>query len=191
MSSENTFCPKDPSDWREWLKKNHKSEQSVWLIYYKSASEHFNLSWSQAVDEALCFGWIDSRKDTIDEERYKQLFSKRKPKSPWSRINKEKVERLIKKKLIAKAGHEAIEVAKENGSWSKFDHVDQLIVPEDLDQALTESPKAKHFFENLSPSSKKAILAWVAMAKRPETRKRRIDEVIRRAEQDLKPKQFT
>ncbi len=191
MSDENTYCPGDPTDWRNWLKENHQSKQSVWLIYYKSASEHYNLSWSEAVDEALCFGWIDSRRNTIDQERFKQLFSKRKAKSIWSKINKEKVDRLIQENRMTKAGYEAIKVAKQNGYWNLFDQVDQLIVPEDLGKALAAKPNAKEFFDALSPSAMKAILGWILLAKKLETREKRIAEVVHRAAKGLKPKQFT
>ncbi|MEP4534662.1 MAG: YdeI/OmpD-associated family protein [Cyclobacteriaceae bacterium] len=190
MPNENTYCPKDPSDWRNWLDENHESSQSIWLIYYKSTSEHYNLSWSEAVDEALCFGWIDSTRKTIDDARFKQLFSKRKPKSGWSKINKEKVDRLIAENRMTRAGHEAIEVGKQNGSWDLYNEVDQLIVPKDLDTALAARLNAKVFFDGLSPSAKKAILAWIVLAKRPETREKRIAEVANRAEKGLKPTQF-
>lgn len=190
MANENTYCPKDPSDWRRWLHENHQSDESVWLIYYKSTSEHHNLSWSEAVDEALCFGWIDSTRKTIDDERFKQLFSKRKPRSGWSKINKEKVDRLAEENRMTKAGQEAIEVAKQNGYWNLYDEVDLLIVPKDLDTALAARPNAKDFFDALSPSAKKAILAWIVLAKRTETREKRIAEVASRAEKGLKPKQF-
>ncbi|MBU2913719.1 YdeI/OmpD-associated family protein [Reichenbachiella agariperforans] len=148
------------------MNENHQSSQSVWLIYYKSTSELFNLSWSQAVDEALCFGWIDSRKKSIDNERFKQLFTKRKAGSSWSKINKKKVERLIKENLMTQAGHEAILLAKQHGNWSLFDQVEQLMVPKDLETALAKLPNAKELFDEFSPSAKKAILAWIQLAKK-------------------------
>ena len=191
MSDENTYCPKNPSDWRKWLNENHQSSQSVWLIYYKSTSEFFNLSWSQAVDEALCFGWIDSRRKTIDKERFKQLFTKRKATSPWSILNKKKVERLIKENLMTKAGHEAILVAKLHGNWNLFDQVEQSIFPEDLETALAKLPNAKELFNEFSPSAKKAILGWIQLAKKMETRERRIEEVAQLAEKNLKPKHLS
>ena len=190
MSDIDAYCPKDPSDWRGWLNEHHQSRQSVWLIYYKSTSELFNLSWSEAVDEALCFGWIDSRRDTIDGERFKQLFSKRKARSSWSKINKDKVAQLIREKRMTRAGREAIKIAKKNGSWNMLDQVDQLIIPEDLTTALAKKSNAKDVFEAFSPSTKKAILGWILLARKPETRANRIAEVVRRAEKGLKPRQF-
>lgn len=186
MSSSNTYCPQDPSDRRIWLNENHQSCQSVRLIYYKSSSDRYNLSWSEAVDDALCFGWIDSQKNAIDGERYMQLFSKRKAKSPSSKINKEKVDRLIQENRMMKAGYAVIQIAKQNGYWNMFDHVEQLIIPKDLETALATGSNAKA----LSPSSKKSILGWIHLAKKPETRKRRILEVTQLAEKMLKPKQF-
>ncbi len=191
MSYENTYCPKNPSDWRKWLNENHESSQSVWLIYYKSSSVFFNLSWSEAVDEALCFGWIDSRRKTIDKERFMQLFTKRKVKSPWSKINKKKVQRLIKENRMTKVGHNAILLAKQHGSWNLFDQVEQLIIPEDLETALAKLPNAKKLFDEFSSSSKKAILGWIQLAKKTDTRERRIAEVAQLAEKNLKPKQFS
>jgi uncharacterized protein YdeI (YjbR/CyaY-like superfamily) len=128
---EETFCPKSKTDWRKWLEINHQSAQYIWLVYYKSSTKVASLSWSEAVDEALCFGWIDSTKKTIDEERYMQYFSRRKPHSNWSKINKEKVIILAQNNLITKAGFNAIEIAKQNGSWTILDEVEALVIPND------------------------------------------------------------
>lgn len=126
------FCPANRNDWRKWLELNHTKERAIWLIFYKKKSVKYNLSWSESVDEALCFGWIDSVKKTIDEERYKQYFSKRKAKSNWSKINKDKVKALIEKGLMEEEGYKSIEIAKENGSWTVLDKVEALVIPEDL-----------------------------------------------------------
>lgn len=190
MPTEQTYCPKNALDWRKWLQENHEYSQSVSLIFYKSSSEHYNLSWSEAVDEALCFGWIDSRKNKVDDERFKQLFSKRKPKSPWSEINKEKVDMLIRENRMTKAGLEVIEQAKQNGYWNLFDEAYQMIIPKDLEAVLAAKPKAKDFYQGINPSTKKAILAWLVLARKPETRAKRIDEIVQQAEKGLKPKQF-
>ncbi len=108
-----TYCPKSPSDWRKWLEKNHAEKQSIWLVYYRTATKIPSLSWSEAVDEALCFGWIDSTKKTIDKERYMQYFSKRKPSSTWSKINKDKIVKLTQNNLMTKAGFDSVETAKK------------------------------------------------------------------------------
>ena len=185
-----TYCPKSRAEWRKWLEKNHESKQSVWLIYYRVSTKIASLSWSEAVDEALCFGWIDSTKKTIDKERYMQYFSKRKASSTWSKVNKEKVDQLLQNKLMRKAGLDSIARAKENGNWSLMDDVENLIVPEDLKKALDENARAMEFFQSQSKSIKKILLYWVVVAKRAETRKKRIAEVVQSAAEGKKPRQF-
>ena len=185
-----TYCPKSPKDWRDWLEKNHQSKQYIWLIYYKSSTKVPSLSWSEAVDEALCFGWIDSTKKTIDQERYMQYFTRRKPTSNWSKINKEKVAQLIENGRMTKAGFEGIELAKRNGSWTLLDEVEALVVPNDLREALANYQGATTYFDNLSKSAKKLLLHWVISAKRTETRRKRILEIAQSAGENLKPPQF-
>jgi uncharacterized protein YdeI (YjbR/CyaY-like superfamily) len=184
------FCPKNRMEWRMWLEQNHITKQSVWLVYYKKNSGNFRLSWSEAVDEALCFGWIDSTAKSIDENQYKQFFTKRNPKSVWSKINKDKIENLHKNGLIAKAGYEIIEMAKQNGSWTILDNVEALIIPQDLANEFQKNPVAKDYYQSLSNSVKKQILYWLISAKRPETRQKRLDELIVLANQNQRPKQF-
>ncbi|MNL35590.1 hypothetical protein D3C87_1576320 [compost metagenome] len=140
------------------------------------------------MDVALCFGWIDSKKIKIDDERTHQFFSTRKANSTWSKINKVKVAQLIEKGLMTEAGYKSIAVAKENGSWIILDSVEELIVPEDLDAGLKNNVVAREFFEGLSKSSKKMMLQWLVLARRPETRQKRIAEILECAGQKLKPK---
>ncbi|WP_323758084.1 YdeI/OmpD-associated family protein [Roseivirga sp.] len=185
-----TYCPNSRADWRKWLEKNHQSEQSVWLIHFKSSTKVASLTWSEAVDEALCFGWIDSTRRTIDEERYMQYFSRRKPNSMWSRVNKEKVDQLIQNNQMTQAGLASIETAKQNGSWTFLDEIEALVIPEDLAAALTNYKGATDFFDGLSKSAKKILLHWVISAKRPETRQKRVSEIAANASENLKPKQF-
>lgn len=185
-----TYCPKSRTDWRKWLEKNHQSKQSVWLVYFKSSTKVTSLSWSEAVDEALCFGWIDSTKKTIDTERYMQYFSRRKPKSNWSRINKEKVAKLTQNNLITKAGFDSIETAKQNGSWTILDEVEALVIPEDLKEELVTYNDAMEYFDSLSKSDKKILLYWVVSAKKSETRQKRILEIAESASENLKPNPF-
>jgi uncharacterized protein YdeI (YjbR/CyaY-like superfamily) len=182
------FCPKNRMEWRQWLEKNHIIKQSVWLVYFKKNSGNFTLSWSEAVDEALCFGWIDSTAKSIDDKQYKQFFTKRKPKSVWSKINKDKIERLCKEGLISKAGFDAIEIAKENGSWTILDDVESLNIPLELQNEFECNPNAKKYFQSLSNSVKKQFLYWIVSAKRDETKQKRIDEIIHLANQNQKPK---
>lgn len=190
MNNIEEYCPYNKQEWREWLELNHKKEKAIWLIFYKKSSPQYNLSWSESVDEALCFGWIDSVKKTIDSEKYKQYFSKRKTNSVWSKVNKDKIDFLINEKLMQEAGYKTIEVAKRNGSWSTLDSVEALVVPEDLKKEFNERAGSLEYYESLSKSAKKILLAWIALAKRPETRQKRIIEVAENASKGLKPKQF-
>ncbi|MFK7971078.1 MAG: YdeI family protein [Bacteroidia bacterium] len=190
MKDVEGFCPDDKQDWRKWLESNHKEKDAVWLIFYRKKSPHYNLSWSESVDEALCFGWIDSVKKTIDNERYRQYFSKRKAKSNWSKINKEKVDTLVEQGLMQEAGFRSIEIAKDNGSWTLLDDVEALVIPEDLKAAFENHKGSMEYFESLSKSAKKILLYWVISAKRKETRQKRILEVAENASMNLKPKQF-
>jgi len=185
-----TFYPTNREEWRLWLKNNHSSLKSIWVIFYKKDSKSPTISWSEAVDEALCFGWIDSTKKTIDKERYMQYFSRRKPNSIWSKINKEKVAKLIQNNLMTKAGFDSIETAKKNGSWTFLDDVEKLIIPNDLKKELESNPNSKEYFLSLSKSKRKEILAWIVLAKRTETRENRIKEVVECVNKNLKPKQF-
>lgn len=158
--------------------------------YYKKGSDKPTVTYRDAVDEALCFGWIDSVRRSIDEESFIQYFSMRKPKSVWSKINKEKVERLIEEGLMSRAGFESIEIAKQNGYWAILEEVEKFIIPDDLETAFTFRSGSKDYFLSLNKSMKKAILQWVLLAKRPETRQKRITKITESAVQGLKPKQF-
>ncbi|MDN3688347.1 YdeI/OmpD-associated family protein [Cyclobacterium jeungdonense] len=185
-----TFYPKDRKEWREWLRDNHDKKQSIWLVYYKARSKIPTVSYSDAVDEALCFGWIDSKTKPLDEKRFMQFFSRRKEKSVWSKVNKEKIDRLTQEGLMTKAGFEIIEKAKQNGSWTILDDAEALLIPKDLDEEFQNRPNAKHYFLGLSRSDKRNILQWLVLAKRPETRKKRIEEMVELADKEQKPKQF-
>jgi len=173
--------------WRDWLLKNHEKEDGIWMICFNKKSGKLGISWSEAVDQALCFGWIDSIKRSVDEHSSIQFFGKRKAKSTWSKINKEKIERLIANGLMEDAGFRAVEIAKKNGSWTILDEVEAFIIPLDLEAALKDLPGAYSFFDTLSKSSKKALLQWIALAKRPETRLRRIEEIASSAARKTKP----
>ncbi len=185
-----TFYAKDAKAWRKWLQKNHAKEMSVWLIIYKKESGKPSVYYKEAVDEALCFGWIDSKPNKRDDESYYQFFAKRNPKSNWSTVNKTKVEKLIKEKRMAKAGLEAIEAAKQNGTWNALDEVDNSIVPEDLTKALLKNKIAQQNFEAFPKSSKKIILEWIHNAKKEETRLKRIKETVSLAAKNIKANHY-
>ncbi|GAB3782959.1 YdeI/OmpD-associated family protein [Spirosoma horti] len=182
------FCPTNRQHWREWLQENHDKKQSVWLLYHKKKSTVDRLAYSDAVDEALCFGWIDSLAKPVDDYTYRQFFSRRKPKSVWSKVNKKKVQRLIDSGLMTQAGMRAIDIAKQNGSWTILDDVEALIIPADLEEAFQKRPNARSFFVTLSRSDKRVLLQWLVLAKRAETRQNRIAELVEQADQNLKPK---
>jgi len=190
MKDVEEYCPYDKKEWRKWLELNHNKKDAVWLIFYKKKSSNHNLSWSESVDEALCFGWIDSTKRSIDSEKYKQYFSRRKAKSNWSKINKDKVKTLIDQGLMEEEGYKSIEIAKENGSWTILDGVEALIIPEDLKEEFENYKGSREYFSSLSKSVKKILLHWVVSAKRKETRQKRILEIVENASNNLKPKQF-
>ncbi|NQZ76894.1 MAG: YdeI/OmpD-associated family protein [Ekhidna sp.] len=190
MKESKEICPINQEAWREWLSSNHDQEDAVWLIYFKKNSPKHNLSWSDAVDEALCFGWIDSVIRKIDADSYKQYFTKRKPKSNWSKVNKDKVKNLIDQGLMQQAGYQSIQIAKENGSWNNLDAVEALIIPEDLKLEFSNYEGSFEYFISLSDSSKKILLYWVISAKRPETRRKRVLEIAQNASNSTKPKPF-
>ena len=190
MNEPEILYPASPDAWKQWLEENHQSRQAVWLVYYAKASGKPTLTWREAVDIALCYGWIDSKRIKIDHESSRQFFSKRKPKSTWSKINKEKVQELIEAGLMTPAGFQSIEIAKQNGSWNILDEVEELIVPDDLEKAFKKYKGSKEYFLSLSKSIKKMILYRVVSAKRPETRQNRIEEIALSAAQKTKPRQF-
>lgn len=184
------FYPTSLAAWRKWLEKNHLSKQAVWLVFYTKSSGKPSISWSDAVDVALCFGWIDSKKIKIDEETAHQFFSKRKARSTWSKINKEKVRQLIDKGLMTKSGYECIDIAQQNGSWTILDEVEDLVIPADLEKAFRKHEGSKDYFVSLSKSARKMMLQWIILAKRPETRQKRVDEIAAHAGLKKKPNQF-
>lgn len=181
------YYPKTRKEWRKWLEKNHGSVKGIWIIYYKKGSGKATVSYEDAVEEALSFGWIDSTVNTLDEERYQQLFTPRKPHSTWSSLNKKRVEKLIKNGSMTPAGLEKIEKAKYNGSWTILDDVEDLIIPEDLENKFKKNKKALAIYESFSDSVKKQILWLIASAKRPDTRVRRINKIIKSLKNGEKP----
>lgn len=164
--------------WRKWLQQNHAASPGVWLVYYKKGSGKPSVAYGDAVEEALCFGWIDTTVKSVDTERYMQLFTPRRPKSTWSKSNKERVDRLIAQKLMTAAGVEKIAAAKRDGSWSQLDTVEALKIPADFREALAANKQAQQNFRRLTDGKKKVLLYRIHGAKRPETRGKRIQEII-------------
>lgn len=185
-----TFYAPSQNEWRNWLAENHQTEKSVWLIIYKKESGVPSVYYPEAVDEALCFGWIDSKPNKRDNDSYFQFFSKRNPKSNWSKVNKLKVEKLMANGLIAKAGLESIELAKQNGTWTALDKVEEIEIPEDLQMALDKNQTAFANFDKFPRSSKRGILEWILNAKRPETRQKRVQETVELAEKNIRANHY-
>lgn len=165
--------------WQNWLEKNHAQPEGVWLLHAKKASGKKTVSYAEAVDEALCYGWIDSLKQTFDELYYKQKYTPRKPRSVWSKINVDKAEKFIKEGKMQPSGLTAIEVAKANGEWARaYDSSRTMEIPKDFQAALNKNPKAKKFYKTLNKTNSYAICWRIQTAKRPETRAARIEKFI-------------
>lgn len=178
------FYAKDRKAWRKWLQKHHAKEAGVWLIYYKKNSGKTRVSYDDAVEEALCFGWIDSIMKPVDEDKYMQKFTPRKIKSVWSALNKKRVEKLVEQKLMAPAGMAIIDTGKQNGSWEQLDHVENFIVPPDLKKFFSKNKKVLKYFEGLGKFRQKTWLYRLHNAKLPETRAKRIAELVAEAGQN-------
>ena len=173
------FQPLDRAAWRAWLAANHATSKGIWAVSYRRSTGRPTVTYEELVEEALCFGWIDSQGRALDDERTALRFTPRRRGSAWARSNKDRVERLLADGSMTPAGLRAIERAKDDGSWTALDDVDALLVPADLAAALAGDPVAGPAFDALRASLKKSILFWVMSAKRPETRARRIAEVLR------------
>ena len=166
---------------RAWLEQNHDSARGVWLCSWRSPTGRPRCPYPDAVEEAICFGWIDSTTNTLDEDRGLQLFTPRKPRSSWTRLNRQRVEDMEADGLMTDAGRRAVEVAKDNGWWTIFDPVEDLIEPEELAAALDADQAARHAWNEFPPSAKKQMLWWVVSAARQETRDKRVAEIVAKA----------
>ncbi|MCU0432693.1 MAG: YdeI/OmpD-associated family protein [Bacteroidia bacterium] len=181
---------KSAAEWRKWLEKNHAKEGGLFLIIYKKESGVPSVYYSEAVDEAICFGWIDSKINKRDDKSFYQYFTQRKPKSNWSKVNKAKVARLLKENKMAPAGLAMIELAKKTGTWTALDQVEELELPADLAAALSKNKKAKTYFDAFPRSAKRGILEWIMNAKREETRQKRVSETVMLAEKNVRANQY-
>lgn len=186
-----TTHPKTRNQWRKWLEKNHSTSRGVWLIYYKKESGKRKFDYADAVEEALCFGWIDSLPRKIDHERSGLKFTPRKPKSIWSKLNKQRIEKLIEQGLMTPAGRSKIEEAKKNGCWDTLNnsdfHTENNSLPNDLEKILNKKKKALENFMALPPGYRKRFLFWIDSAKTPETKATRIKQTFLMAAANKKP----
>jgi uncharacterized protein YdeI (YjbR/CyaY-like superfamily) len=191
IDSFDTYYPKDRKAWRNWLQKNHDKYPGIWLIFYKTGTSKPRLPYADIVEEALCFGWVDSLPRKLDDERSMLLITPRKPKSVWSDINKERVARLIATGLMTAPGLEKIEIAKKNGSWDTLNtsnyFTDTNTLPKDLSKAFTGKKKALENFKAFSPSVRRQFMSWIDSAKTDETRSKRLQQTVLMSEANKKP----
>ena len=167
--------------WRDWLHANHDSSSGVWLVVWKKHSGKPALAYSDTVDEALAYGWIDSRTNRLDDQRATRWFCPRNPTSPWSRINRAKIARLVEEGRLQPAGQALVDAARANGAWTISDEIEDLVIPDDLAAALQANPSAQAHFARFSASARKNILWWIKSAKTAPTRTRRIAATVERA----------
>ena len=177
-------------DWRLWLDANHDKFNQVWLVLYKKGSSVSSVNYEESVEEALCFGWIDSKPQKRDENCYLLFFSRRKPNSVWSSSNKKRIIKLAEAGLMRPAGIAAVETAKANGSWTSIDNVEAMIMPEALEYLLSTNSTARLFFNAFPASAKKGIYQWIASAKTDTTRTKRVQETVDLAEKNIRANQW-
>ncbi len=179
MSDKPELYFKNDKEWRTWLHDNHSNSSGIYLIFYKVESKKPSMRWEEAVKVALCYGWIDSTVKRLDNERRRQYFCPRKPKSVWSKVNKNYIIDLIENELMHESGLASIKIAKENGSWIILDNVENGVIPDDLKKAFDRNSKAFENYQNFAQGYRKSYLYWLNQAKRQETRDKRITEIIK------------
>ena len=177
------------TEWRNWLEKNHAQKEGIYLIFFAVSHKNISMRWEEAVKVALCFGWIDSTVKNIGPGKRRQYFCPRKPKSVWSKVNKDHIKDLKKNKLMHKNGLKSIKIAKKNGSWTALDAVEKGIIPNELQIAFDKNPKAFSNFQNFTRGQRKSYLYYLNQAKRAETRQKRITEIIQLCSQNIKSRQ--
>ncbi|MCF8274364.1 MAG: YdeI/OmpD-associated family protein [Flavobacteriaceae bacterium] len=177
---------KNDDEWRKWLHENHLSSKGIHLIFYKVDYENDSMRWEEAVKVALCYGWIDSTVKSLGNGKRRQYFTPRNAKSVWSALNKRYVEELISKNLIHESGLKIIEIAKQNGSWTTLDDVENGIIPEDLQIQFDKNSEALNNYNRFAPSYRKSYLYWLNQAKREDTRRKRITEIIQLCANNIK-----
>mgnify|MGYP005989997407 CR=1 FL=1 len=173
-------------EWRSWLQENYNKYTGVYLIFYKVENKEASMRWEEAVKVALCFGWIDSTVKSLGNGKRQQYFTPRKPKSIWSALNKKYLIDLFAENLMHPNGIASVEIAKQNGSWTALDDVENLIIPKELQIAFDNNPTAFSNYQNFAKSYKKSYLYWISQAKRAATKEKRINETIKLCEQNIK-----
>lgn len=183
---ENSVQVETRAEWRAWLAEHHARAGGVWLVTFKKTSGRPHLPYGEAVEEALCFGWVDSKPGKVDDARTRLYFAPRKKGSGWSRPNKERVDKLVAAGLMTPAGLAKIDAAKADGSWTALDAVENLEVPSDLAAELSKYPDARANFDAFPKSARRGILEWIAGAKTPPTRAKRVEETARLAQDNVR-----
>ena len=174
------------AQWRAWLRKHHARDTGIWLVHWKKAFPDKYIGYAAIVEEELCFGWIDSLPRKLDAQRTMLYLSPRKPRSVWSKLNKDRVAHLLADGRMAKPGLAKVEAAKADGSWSALDAVESLEVPADLSNALAKNAAAKRHFSAFTPGARKMILAWIGGARTPATREERIRQTVEQAARNIR-----
>jgi uncharacterized protein YdeI (YjbR/CyaY-like superfamily) len=175
------YHPGDLAAWRSWLSANCASVRGVWVASWRKGSGRDSVAYEDLVEEALCFGWIDSTVNLLDDERQLQLMTPRKPKSGWTRLNRQRVEAMEAQGRMTDAGRRVVEAAKANGSWTMYDVVEDLLEPDDLRDALDAVRPARAAWDGFPPSARKQMLWWVVSAGKPATRANRIEKIVTEA----------
>ncbi|HEX9064184.1 MAG TPA: YdeI/OmpD-associated family protein [Streptosporangiaceae bacterium] len=190
MSDYENVLMQSRAQWREWLARHHASSPGIWLVTWKKGSGRPHLRYEDIVEEALCFGWVDSRPRSLDDSRSALLVSPRRPASNWSRLNKQRAERLIQAGRMTPAGLNAVETAKSNGAWDALNQVEDLIEPPDLARALDATPPARGYWDQFPRSARRAILEWIGNAKTESTRRLRIERTVSDAASNIRANQW-
>jgi uncharacterized protein YdeI (YjbR/CyaY-like superfamily) len=173
-------------EWRAWLEENHKTEKGVYIILFKLETKKPTMRWEEAVKVALCFGWIDSTVKSLGNGKRRQYFTQRNPKSVWSALNKKYIIELTSNNLMHQSGLKSIKIAKENASWTALDDVENLVIPEALQNEFNKNKRAYINYQNFAPSYRKGYLYWLNSAKRETTQNKRISEIIKLCEANVK-----
>ena len=173
-------------EWRQWLSENYNSSEGIYLIFYKIDTKIPSMRWEEAVKVALCYGWIDSTVKSLGDDKRRQYFCPRKPKSVWSGLNKRYIKELTEASLMHESGFKIIELGKQNGSWTALDEVEKGIIPNDLQKAFDAHPKAFENYQNFAPSYRKSYLYWLNQAKREVTRQNRIAKIVELCGENVK-----
>ncbi|MDQ1278815.1 MAG: hypothetical protein QG670_75 [Thermoproteota archaeon] len=182
MSSDNVLSFTSRDEWRSWLEKNHSTEDEIWVYILRKHSNEVGLMLEEAVDEAICYGWIDSKMKSLNGDKFVLRFCKRKPNSYWSKINRNRAEKMIESGRMSEAGLASVEAAKKTGIWyNVYTSKVSPTVPKDLAEALRLNPPSMDNFTSLSNTAKLQLIAWVEEAKKPETRKKRINEYVKKS----------